>query len=769
LIDWRSGFRRLNPVRGWLLDVYPSGPGEMIVWIIAENGERVRFVDKFTRRIYVSGRMHDLQDLTKHLAGNKSVGGWRFVEKRVDLMESKPRKVLEIEITDYRQAPCFARRILRLGGYEKFRLHNVDVPVSQIYLYEKDLFPLARLTVIDYEGRLSYILHDSVESIDYALPPLRTAWLHIHSEKTDVSPSFKDPIEAAELEVDGESVTLDGKSEEDKILGLVEAVKNADPDIIFTRGGDSLLFPYLAHRAFVNGILDKLVLSREDVPVKAKRSRGRTFFSYGRVYHKAPIRRLFGRIHIDVENPFIYASCGIEGLIEVARTCRVPMHRAARASIGSIMSSLQLYTAWKNDLLIPWKKRMPESFKSAWELLVADRGGFIYEPKIGIHEEVYEVDFTSMFPTLMLKKNISAETVLCKCCPDSKLRVPELGYNICEKRKGIVPKTLELLLKKRLEYKRLRREANDEELRRVYDLRQQALKWILVTCFGYLGYRNARFGKVDAHIAVCAFAREALLKTAKMAEERGFEIIHGVVDSLWIRKAGASPKEIADFCHEVSNEIDVQLSVEGKYRWIVFLPSKVLGGVPVLNRYYGVFEDGEIKMRGIDARKRDTPPFIAEAQMNMIRELAKARSAEEFVDRIPSALKELRHYAEALIRRRVEPRQLLITKQLSREPYRYAHAVFQAIAAKQLVKIGVNVSAGQTVQYLIADAKNKHAHNRVVAAPHANSKTRYDVKKYLELLFSSAENILLPFGYSVQKIRDYVLHQEKQTLLSQKS
>jgi len=766
LIDWRSDFRRLNPVRGWLLDVHPSGPSEMTVWIIAENGERLRFVDKFTHRIYVSGRMRDLQDLTKHLAGNKSVGGWRFVEKRADLMDSKPRKVLEIEITDYKQVQYFARRLLRLGGYEKFRLHNVDVPVSQIYLYEKGLFPLAHLTVIDYEGRLSYILYDSVESIDYALPPLRTAWLHIRPEKTGVNPGFNDPIEAVELEVDGESVTVDGKSEEDKILGLVEAVKSEDPDIIFTRGGDSYLFPYLAHRAFVNGILDKLILSREDVPVKAKRSRGRTFFSYGRVYHKAPIRRLFGRIHIDVDNTFIYASCGMEGLIEVARTCRVLLHRAARASIGSIMSSLQLYTAWKDDLLIPWKKRMPESFKSAWELLVADRGGFIYEPKIGIHEEVYEVDFTSMFPMLMLKKNISAETVLCRCCPDSKLRVPELGYNICEKRRGIVPKTLELLLKKRLEYKRLIREARDGSLRRVYDLRQQALKWILVTCFGYLGYRNARFGKVDAHIAVCAFAREVLLKTAKMAEERGFEIIHGIVDSLWIWKAGAEPKEVAEFCREVSREIGVHLSVEGKYRWIVFLPSKVLGGVPVLNRYYGVFEDGEIKMRGIDVRKRDTPPFIAKAQMSMIRELAKARSAEEFVDRIPSALRELRHYAEALIKREVEPRRLLITRQLSREPYRYAHAVFQAIAAKQLVKIGVNVSAGQTVQYLISDAKNKHANSRAVAEQLANSTTKYDVEKYLELLFSAAENILLPFGYSAKKIRDYVLHQERQATLN---
>jgi len=258
LSNWKRNFRKLDPVRGWLLDVYPSGPSQITVWIIAENGERLRFIDNFTRRIYVSGRMRDLQELTRHLAGSKSVAAWRFVEKRADLMYSEPRKVLEIDITDYRRIPYFARKLLRLGGYEKFRLYNVDVPVSQTYLYEKDIFPLAYLTVVDAGNRLSYILHDSVESIDYTLPPLRTAWLNIYPKRSGAVPSFNDPIDAATLEVNGKTVAVNGSSEAEKILGLVEAVRREDPDIIFTRGGDAYLFPYLAHRAFVNGVLDRL-------------------------------------------------------------------------------------------------------------------------------------------------------------------------------------------------------------------------------------------------------------------------------------------------------------------------------------------------------------------------------------------------------------------------------------------------------------------------------------------------------------------------------
>ena len=67
-----------------------------------------------------------------------------------------------------------------------------------------------------------------------------------------------------------------------------------------------------------------------------------------------------------------------------------------------------------------------------------------------------------MYPALMVKHNISAETVLCKCCPDSTRRIPELNYNICEKRIGIVPKTLKFVVEKRQIYKQLRDSAGSE-------------------------------------------------------------------------------------------------------------------------------------------------------------------------------------------------------------------------------------------------------------------------------------------------------------------
>ena len=165
------------------------------------------------------------------------------------------------------------------------------------------------------------------------------------------------------------------------------------------------------------------------------------------------------------------------------------------------MSSLQCYYATQKEILIPWKPALAEHFKSFEDLFVADRGGFIFEPEIGVHEKVAEFDFVSLYPNIMLKKNLSAETILCDCCrQDSRLTVPELGYQICEKKIGIIPTSLKIVLDKREKYKELKNNAaSNPKLKAIYDARQSSLKWILVTSFGYLGFNNAKFGISREH------------------------------------------------------------------------------------------------------------------------------------------------------------------------------------------------------------------------------------------------------------------------------
>jgi DNA polymerase elongation subunit (family B) len=357
---------------------------------------------------------------------------------------------------------------------------------------------------------------------------------------------------------------------------------------------------------------------------------------------------------------------------------------------------------------------------------------------------------------LMAKNNISAETVLCKCCQDSKRRIPELDYHICEKREGIVPKTLRFVIAKRLRYKRLKEEAGDSALREVYDARQVSLKWILVTCFGYLGYKNAKFGTVDGHMGVCAYGREAFLRAARMAESRGFTVIHGIVDSLWLKREGAAVPDYADLCRDISAEIGVPLNFEGRYKWIVFLPSKVHPRIGVLNRYYGVMENGKVKVRGIEVRRRDTPRFVYDAQMEMINTLAKANSARQFLERIPEALKVVKAYRQRLLSGDVPVWDLIVTKHLSKNPKKYKQRVSQVIAAEQLMREGAEIHAGKNVRFLFTDAENKRYARRVRAEQLIEQGVNADTKKYLLLLYASAANLLSFAGYTAESVYDAV-------------
>jgi DNA polymerase elongation subunit (family B) len=129
---------------------------------------------------------------------------------------------------------------------------------------------------------------------------------------------------------------------------------------------------------------------------------------------------------------------------------------------------------------------------------------------------------------------------------------------------------------------------------------------------------------------------------------------------------------------------------------------------------------------------------------------------------IPEALDVLRDHAKRLVEGKVPMTDLLIAKRLSLHPDSYSHDVLQAIAAKQLMKEGVEISAGQTVQYLITNSESKNAYRRVKPAQLLEANVHYDTRKYLNLLLTSAANILSPFGYTTKNLYDLVVHRKEQ-------
>ena len=732
---------------GWILDLYHK-PGQMVIWLKKLDGKCVRLTDKWRPRIHVGGNYRELIDLACKSYIENSI----FVDKFERAGDIDKSRVLEVIVENDEEAAKLARRIQRASSYSSFRLYDVDIPSPQIYLYQKDLFPLALVEVEEKDEKIEWALRDSRETIDYKLPPLRKIRLEVKTRKNKRIRTFEDEIDSISTITDQGPIVIDSGSEEEKLLSLVETFNEIDPDIVITEGGDSFIFPYLARRAHKNGMLNRLVLGRDPSPLRVYEVQGHSYFSYGKILYRETAARLLGRLHIDDHNAFISADCGLEGLFEIARTCIIPIQRASRVTIGTNMTSLQFYHAVKENVLIPWNKNQPEEWKDSNELVIADRGGFIHEPETGIYDQVGELDFTSLYPTIMLDQNLSGETVKCKCCPNSLRRVPELDYNICDRWRGIVPLSLEILLDRRSSYKQLKKDEKDELKRQMYDARQSALKWILVCSFGYLGFKNARFGKIDAHIATCAFSRVFLHRAIAIAQARGFKLVHGIVDSMWLTKRDATAADYEELCAVIRKDLKLPLSFEGQYKWIVFLNSKTDPQAPVLNRYYGIFQDRTLKVRGIDVRRHDTPEIVQTCQKEMLGLLKEADNSKEFLALIPQVLNILREYASKLRGGTVPIEELIITKNLSKMPNEYTHRVPQATAAQYLIDEGGRVHAGQQVSYVLTIDTSTIPESQALPPELADDDTVYDPERYVDLLVSSTANLLLPFGYDIKSL-----------------
>ncbi|MFX0113344.1 MAG: DNA polymerase domain-containing protein [Candidatus Hodarchaeota archaeon] len=713
----------------WLLAVSPLLDGVETTW--RTDAGILRAVYPFERSFYVVP--HE-PATTPQLESHLDISRVETVHRFVSIHDSNPSPVLRV----YTPPTAFQDVLFAVRDVIRGAIFTTDLSLMQEFCLETGLFPLCQAAITVTNGTLSeWTLLDSAEAVAYDLPPLRQLDLKVTFSDLNLA---KGSVQSVQLTDQDDTWTLETPSEPDLIQETVETLTTLDPDMILTQGGDAALF-HFAQRAKRCG-LGHLSLSRNGYPLSRIRAHlsSMSYMTYGRVYHSYGAFYLYGgRFHFDLQNTFLWHDGGLEGVADIARLSNMDVQKAARGTIGTALTAMQIKHAYQRGILIPARKADVERFRTAESLLQNDRGGFIYSPRVGIHADVIELDFQSMYPAIMVTHNISPETMNCPCCAAGLGNpVPGTQFHTCTQRQGLVPRALRPILKKRAWYKARKSVPK-------YDQRQKVLKWILVTSFGYQGYRNARFGRIEAHEAINAWARDGLLKLGQLAEEKGYAIIAGIVDSLWIShpEQRAREEEALTLCQAAHDATGLPVDLEGIYKWIVFLPRREEPDVGVLNRYYGVFRDGSLKVRGIELRRRDTCPLIKDAQQAMLEALASANTIQQYRQRLVKLWDVFRAYRNRLENGDVELQDLLITTILSKAPQDYRQNCHQAIAAQQLAKRGMRVEAGMKISYLITDARAKQPTRRVVPQQLLQS-DKYDVEKYVGLLHKAAENLIPP-------------------------
>ena len=730
---------------GWLLDASIDFERQALTLWIKSNGKTRGYSYEFHPSVIVSvnqapGLDWTNTELFEAARQHPKVTRTQLVERFVSVYDDEKSVVLEVFTTPDAHWEV-AKDLERLPNATVF--HGDIDPIQQFFIKE-EVFPFGQVKFRTKQDRIvDLTCLDRREDSEYEVPDLDEVGFEVLVDTENLVPTVEDPIHHIDLYHNGKTYRIDDDDEKEILVQLQDAIDKLDPDVIVTRGGDDNLFRYLTLRAKLHGL--QLVMSRDGTPLKVVHKKPQSFWQYNIVVYRSGNQVMFnGRIHIDKRQSSYYSPQGMEGVIEGCRLALAQPQKVARMSIGTVNASVQYYNAFKMGILIPPIKRNPEFLKTVTDLNIIDRGGLILQPKPDIYENIAECDFSSMYPTLMVTRNISPETICTRTdCPYEYkycIDVPELNFQLCNRKRGLVSKSLELIVQKRRDFKRLIEEGHDAEK---YERMQNTLKGVLVSCFGYLGFKNARFGRVEAHTAVTALARDVMLKTQEIGEEMGFELIHGIVDSVWIRSEKPIEYEKVDeFCRRVTNAVDIKMSPKGVYKWMVIPSSRLHPSIAPLNRYYGVYRNGGIKTRGIETRRRDTCIYVGDCQKEMIKVLARGKNKAEFIELIPAAYSVCQDFIDRLYEGKVDLRDLVLHNRLTRDPHEYRATSRAAIVAQQLVENGKELHAGQKVRYILVSADSENPMRRVQAFELIDETTRYDPKAYADLCLRAFENLI---------------------------
>ncbi|MBN1323177.1 MAG: DNA polymerase I [Methanotrichaceae archaeon] len=610
-------------------------------------------------------------------------------------------------------------------------LYNVDLRQDLRYMSEKGLFPCGEPGESRFSPEFDVMLR--IMAIRVAGDPQRAGNV--------------DSVEVKGNDLGDDLYQL--KGEEGAVLAdLFGLVSTIDPDVILFPHADSWMHPILdkARRYGLDSSFSRSGRFREMA--------SRSYWSYGKTYHKEGGLMPEGRVLIDTESSFVFREADLAGILLASRLTGLPPNLAARFTPGTLVSTYEVYEAIRRGVAVPFRKRDCERPRPISALREADKGGMIFQPVPGVYQDVFQIDFTSMYPSIIVNYNLSPET-LDAASKAEALAAGSQGSGICRNgldcggltlaygsaiggngiyggdmddkgpdwshRRGFLSSVLEPLLRLRIETKRQKKVDSS------YRGLDSILKWMLVVSFGYTGYRNAKFGQIGVYESITSISRELLMQVKEIAEEMGLSVLHGIVDCLWVQGP-----EIQRFKEAVEKRTGISTEVES-YDWIAFLDQA--DGSGAYNRYYGRLSTGEIKARGVMARKGDTPEYVRRMQMELFDSLAKAKGVEDLSMQEPEARAIYGRYRRDLPDAR--PQEMAIRRRISR--LRYSRRCAEGAAVEAYRRLGVAVAPGMEIGYLVRDSSRWVVDAEMEA-------DRFDIGYYRRLLDKAWGEVAFVFG-----------------------
>jgi len=325
----------------------------------------------------------------------------------------------------------------------------------------------------------------------------------------------------------------------------------------------------------------------------------------------------------------------------MADVCRVPIQYIFLRGQGIKIYSAVVYNASKRNQIIVQQENLEGD--SSYE------GAIVLPPKIGMYldQPIPVLDFNSLYPSNMIAFNLSPDTLAYVKTYDvkgkkisqegveipSEYKIDEIGYDTYDENKtptgrticgfaqpnadtrtiGIMPLTLDILLKKRKETRKIMESVEDESQKAVLNGLQLAYKTVANSLYGQCGSRTSPIRKLEVAACTTAAGRERIQFAKNIVEtEFGGEVIYGDTDSIFIKFPTKDLAESIELGKKSAERITSLCRKAHKIEYEkTFFPFILF----CRKRYVGMMYEDDVtkckrKTMGVALKRRDNAPIV---------------------------------------------------------------------------------------------------------------------------------------------------------------
>ncbi len=776
----------MSKLEFWLLDInydVVGGVPEIRMWGVDTEGRRVVVIDRSFRPYFyvvVSDWGEKQAETLRRALAPYGVTSLEPVEKR---LFGRPVKAVKVTLTNPRLVPKARESAARVSFVQD--VLEADIRFYMRYMVDNGILPSAWHTVdVEEADKPKQWAVDAVYvaksppkplSEDRQPPPLRVAAFDIECYNRYGEPDpERDPVIIIGV-ADGSDVkllTAEDKSDARLLREFVALISRIDPDVIVGYNSNRFDWPYLLERASKNHV--KLAVTRaggqpapsvyghysvtgranvdlydyaeEIYEVKVKslenvadylgvmKKDERVLIDPNLIYaywddpQKRPT--LLRYAEDDVKSTYGLAEKTLPFGIQLSSIVGLPLDQVFAASVGNRVEWHLIRQAYLYGELVPNRvERGYETYK----------GAIVLKPKPGVHQNVAVIDFSSMYPNIMIRYNVSPDTYVPpteEVSEDEVWVAPEVGHRFRKHPPGFYKKVLERLLEARRRIRDKLKELDPEspEYRILYE-RQRAIKVIANATYGYCGWSGARWYKREVAEATTAWGRMLIRRTIEYARKLGLNVIYGDTDSVFVNY---DPDKVEKLIRYVEEELGFEVKVDKVYKKVFFTEAK--------KRYCGLLEDGRIDVVGLEAVRGDWAEISKEVQEKVIEIVLKEGDPWKAVEYVKKVIDELNAG-------KVPLEKLIIWKTLTKELDSYEVDAPHVVAAKQLLEAGYRVRKGMKIGYIITKRGGEKVSSRAKPFFLVKSIDEVDTDYYIRRqIVPAALRILSYFGIKEEHI-----------------